>query len=62
MPDAEKLPQPSSAPTFVLDGTAWMIAAREVSAGWSDCLERSWRQAWLLLSEVLANESLPPFG
>ena len=59
---AEAVPQPSSAPTFVLDGNAWMIAAHDVSAGWSDCLERSWRQAWLLLSEALANESLSPFA
>lgn len=42
---ASTLPQPSSTPTFVLDGNAWMIAAREVSAGWSDCLEHSWRRA-----------------
>lgn len=59
---ADTVPQPSSAPTFVLDGNAWMIAVHEVSAGWSDCLERSWRHAWLLLSEVLANESLSPFA
>jgi hypothetical protein len=59
---AETLPQPSSTPTFVLDGNAWMIAAREVSASWSNCLEHAWRQAWLLLSEVLAIESLSPFA
>jgi len=59
---AKTLPQPSSAPTFVLDGNAWMVAAREVSASWSDCLEHAWRQAWLLLSEALANESLSPFA
>jgi hypothetical protein len=58
---AATLPQPSSTPTFVLDGNAWMIAAREVSAYWSDCMEGAWRHAWLLLSEALANESLSPF-
>ncbi|MGZ4724908.1 MAG: hypothetical protein ACXV8L_11940, partial [Ilumatobacteraceae bacterium] len=35
---AATVPQPTSAPTFVLDGNAWMNAAHEVSAGWSDCL------------------------
>ena len=59
---AAAVPQPSSAPTFVLDGTAWMIAAREVSAYRSDCMECAWRHAWLLLSEALANESLSPFA
>ena len=59
---AATFPQPSAAPTFVLDGHAWMIAARQVSGYWSDCLEGSWRHAWLLLSEVLANESLSPFA
>jgi hypothetical protein len=59
---AATLPQPSSAPTFVLDGNAWMSAAREVSASWSDCREQAWRHAWLLLSEAIANESLSPFA
>ena len=59
---AATLPQQSSAPTFVLDGNAWMSAAREVSASWSDCLDQSWRHAWLLLSEALAIESLSPFA
>lgn len=59
---AEHLPEPGSAPTFLLDGNAWMTAARETSPAWTDFTEHAWRQAWLLLSDVLANESLSPFA
>jgi hypothetical protein len=59
---AEHLPEPGSAPTFLLDGNAWMTAARECSPAWTDFTEHAWRQAWLLLSDVLANESLSPFA
>ena len=58
---AETSPAPGSAPTFLLDGNAWMSAAGDVCPTWTDCSEHAWRQAWLLLSDVLANESLSPF-
>ena len=46
----------------VLDGSAWMIAARDACTTWTDSCEHAWRQAWLLLSDVLSNESLSPFA
>jgi hypothetical protein len=59
---AQCLPGAETAPTFVLDGSAWMIAARDACSTWTDASEHAWRQAWLLLSDVLANESLSPFA
>lgn len=59
---AEAWPDPCSAPSFRIDGQAWMCAAREVSPAWTVRAERAWRQAWLLLSDVLAEESLSPFA
>jgi hypothetical protein len=55
-------PCPGSPPSFSVDGMAWMGAARDVCPTWSARTERAWRQAWLLLSEVLAEESLSPFA
>jgi hypothetical protein len=55
-------PDPPSAPSFATDGRAWLCAARECSTTWSAYTERSWRQAWFLLAEVLAAETLSPFG
>jgi hypothetical protein len=49
------------APSYAVDGRAWMRAADECLAAWSPEMEASWRQAWLLLSEVLAAETLSPF-
>ena len=54
-------PDPCTAPSFGVEGRAWMGAARECLAGWSDRTEAAWCQAWLLLSEVLAAEALSPF-
>ena len=54
-------PDPRTAPSFGVEGRAWMGAARECLAGWSDRTEAAWCQAWLLLSEVLAAEALSPF-
>ena len=59
---AQTLPAAGTAPTFHLDGNAWMSAARDISPAWTDDCEHAWRRAWLLLSDVLANESLSPFA
>ena len=59
---AQSLPGSETAPTFVLDGNAWMVAARETCGAWTESCEHAWRQAWLLLSDVVANESLSPFA
>lgn len=55
-------PDPGSAPTFLVDGNAWMISVSEVCPHWTNESDHAWRQAWLLLSEVLAVESLSPFA
>jgi hypothetical protein len=57
----ETWPDPLIAPSYAIDGRAWMGAAGECLATWSDRTEDAWRQAWLLLSDVLAAETLSPF-
>jgi len=54
-------PDPRTAPCFAVEGRAWMGAACECQPGWTDRTEAAWRQAWLLLSDVLAAEALSPF-
>ncbi len=58
---AQTWPDPRRAPCFAIEGRAWMGAASACLAEWSPSLERAWRQAWLLLSDVLAAETLSPF-
>jgi hypothetical protein len=55
-------PDRRHAPSYAVDGAAWMRAAFECVPSWSADVERAWRQAWLLLSEVLAAETLSPFA
>ena len=55
-------PATDRSPSFRIEGQAWMAAARDVAPGWDARVERAWRHAWLLLSEVLAEESLSPFA
>jgi hypothetical protein len=54
-------PDPESAPSFGCEGQAWMSAAGVCCPAWDEQTEAAWRQAWLLLSDVLAAESLSPF-
>jgi hypothetical protein len=54
-------PDPLTAPSFAVEGRAWMGAASDSLAVWSADVEASWCQAWFLLSEVLAAETLSPF-
>ena len=54
-------PDPGSSPSFRVDGQAWISAARDVCPTWTDSVEDAWRHAWLLLSDVLADEALSPF-
>jgi len=55
-------PDPLAAPSYEIEGRAWMAAATRCSPSWSEPIEAAWRQAWLLLSDVLAAETLSPFG
>ena len=54
-------PDASTSPSYAVDGRAWMAAAGECLPTWSAEVEASWKQGWLLLSEVLAAETLSPF-
>ena len=58
---ASTWPVDGAAPTFQVEGVAWMHAARAVP-GMVGGTERAWLQAWLLLSDVIAEESLSPFA
>jgi hypothetical protein len=58
----ETWPDPLTAPCYAVDGRAWMDASRACVPTWSVRTEDAWRQAWLLLSEVLAAEALSPFA
>jgi|GEM_PF-6982270 len=53
---------PCRAPSFAIEGRAWMAAASRTADDWTQETEAAWRQAWLLLSDVLAAESLSPFA
>jgi len=59
---ADTWPVTGRAPTFAVEGRAWMVAARKVCPSWSAQIELAWQRAWLLLSEELAQESLSPFA
>lgn len=55
-------PITGAAPSFGIEGRAWLHAVRCVDHCWNERTEDAWRQAWLLLSEVLAEQSLSPFA
>lgn len=55
-------PDSANAPSFRMDGRAWMDAAGATSSSWTERTERAWLHAWLLLSDVLAAEALSPFS
>jgi hypothetical protein len=57
----ESWPDPLTAPSFAVEGRAWMGAAHECLETWTDDVEAAWREAWVLLSDVLAAEALSPF-
>jgi hypothetical protein len=59
---ANSWPLTGTPPTFAIEGQAWMRAAQDVSPSWTDDTELAWRHAWLLLSDVLADETLSPFA
>jgi hypothetical protein len=54
-------PDPLTAPSFAIEGQAWMAAAADCLPAWSASTDCAWRQAWLLLSDVVAAETLSPF-
>jgi hypothetical protein len=58
----ETWPDGCRAPSFSREGRAWMATAAECLPTWTEAIESAWRQAWFLLSEVLAAELLSPFS
>jgi hypothetical protein len=54
-------PDPCTAPSPGVEGRAWLAAACDCLPGWTPRTEAAWRQAWVLLSDVLAAEALSPF-
>lgn len=44
-----------------VEGMAWRRAASEVSSTWSEADDAAWHRAWLLLADVVAEDSLAPF-
>lgn len=59
---AESWPDGSPSPSFRVDGQAWIAAATFCDPRWTAGTEQAWRQAWLLLAEELAEDSLSPFS
>ena len=59
---AETWPDGGPSPSFRVDGQAWIAAATACDPRWTAGTEQAWRQAWLLLSEVLAEDALSPFS
>lgn len=59
---ADTWPDRLVAPSYAVDGRSWMLAACATVPSWSPTVECAWRQAWFLLSEVLATEALSPFA
>jgi hypothetical protein len=59
---AESWPDGSPSPSFRVDGQAWIAAATFCDPCWTASTEQAWRQAWLLLAEELAEDSLSPFS
>jgi hypothetical protein len=57
----ETWPDPLTAPSYAVEGEAWLATAKECVPNWSPRLDEAWRQGWRLLSEVLAAEALAPF-
>jgi hypothetical protein len=58
----ETWPDPCTAPSFAVEGRAWLAAAAECLPTWTPAADTAWRQAWLLLSDSLAAEALSPFA
>ncbi|MET0908604.1 MAG: hypothetical protein ABWZ99_03975 [Ilumatobacteraceae bacterium] len=54
-------PPEAELPRLGVDEMAWRRAASEVSTSWSEADDLAWHHAWLLLADVLAEESLTPF-
>src|SRR4051794_35064471 len=54
-------PDPLTAPSYHVDGRAWLAAAAECLTDWGEDTALAWKEAWFLLADVLATEALSPF-
>jgi hypothetical protein len=59
---AGEWPATTKLPRAGVEGVAWRCAASETCTAWSGADDAAWHRAWLLLAEVLAEDSLAPFG
>jgi hypothetical protein len=59
---AQSWPVAGTMPCFAVEGRAWMGVVRDLGVTWNERIETAWHHAWLLLSEVLADEALSPFA
>lgn len=55
-------PAPGQVPSAHVEGEVWLAAARVLCPTWTAATDSAWRSAWLMLSDVLAQESLSPFA
>jgi hypothetical protein len=54
-------PTTTPLPRLDIDAVAWRRAAAETCPARSDSDDAAWHRAWLLLTDVLAEDSLAPF-
>jgi hypothetical protein len=59
---AARWPDAGPAPSYHIDGHAWIVSAGALAPAWTRRTETAWSHAWLLLSDVLAEQVASPFG
>jgi hypothetical protein len=59
---AHTWPVADTMPCFAVEGRAWMSAVEDLGVECNERVVSAWHHAWLLLSEVLADEALSPFA
>ena len=54
-------PRATPLPRLGIEGVAWRRAASEVCPSWTQDDDAAWHRAWLLLADILAEDTLAPF-
>jgi len=54
-------PPTTPLPRLGIEGAAWRRAASEVCPSWTQDDDAAWHRAWLLLADILAEDTLAPF-
>lgn len=55
-------PAPGEVPSSRVEGKVWLAAAHSLCPMSTAASDAAWRSAWVLLTDVLAQESLSPFA